>query len=264
VRDSDLLARMERGETVYGMFLNSGSPVLAEVIGLAGFDFVLIDSEHGPTGPVENQAIIQAAEYRGTVPLVRVPNSARDTILKMLDVGAHGILAPRINTAGEAANVAQSARYYPQGNRGVASTRAADYGFTPLAEYFGRANRRNLVAVQCEDVACLPHLDEIAATPGVDVLFVGPYDLSSTMGAPGKVAYACIKDTVDAVLAAARRHGKQAGIFTKDPQEARFYADLGFRLIIVSTDIQRFAASCRDLAGQLRPEQPQKATAGYK
>lgn len=263
MRDSDLRARMERGETVYGVFLNSGSPVLAEVIGLAGFDFVLIDSEHGPTGPVENQAIIQAAEYRGTVPLVRVPNSAGDTILKMLDVGAHGILVPRVNTPQEAARAARAARYYPEGSRGVASTRAADYGFTPLTEYFGRANRRNLVAVQCEDVACLPHLDEIAATPGVDVLFVGPYDLSSSMGTPGKVAYPSIKDTVDAVLAAARRHGKQAGIFTKDPQEARFYADLGFRLVIVSTDIQRFAASCRELLGQLRPERTPGETTGY-
>ena len=118
MRDSDLRARMERGETVYGVFLNSGSPVLAEVIGLAGFDFVLIDSEHGPTGPVENQAIIQAAEYRGTVPLVRVPNSASDTILKMLDVGAHGILVPRVNTPQEAARAAQAARYYPEGTRG--------------------------------------------------------------------------------------------------------------------------------------------------
>lgn len=263
MKDSDLRARMERGETVYGVFLNSGSPVLAEVIGLAGFDFVLIDSEHGPTGPVENQAIIQAAEYRGTVPLVRVPNNASDTILKMMDVGAHGILVPRVNTPQEAAQVAQAARYFPQGSRGVASTRAADYGFTPLMEYFNQANQRNLVAVQCEDVACLPHLDEIAATSGIDVLFVGPYDLSSSMGSPGRVAYTYIKSMVDAVLAAARRHGKQAGIFTKDPQEAQFYAELGFRLIIVSTDIQRFAVSCQELLGQLRPERTLGETTGY-
>ena len=98
MRQNDLRERMERGETVYGMFLNSGSSVLTEVIGLAGFDFVLIDSEHGPTGVLDNRELVQAAEYRGTVPIVRVPNSSSDTILKMLDIGAHGILVPRVNT----------------------------------------------------------------------------------------------------------------------------------------------------------------------
>ncbi len=262
MRDNDLKIRMERGETVYGMFLNSGSPVLAEVIGLAGFDFVLIDSEHGPTGVMENRELIQAAEYRGTVPIVRVPNGASDTILKMLDVGAHGILVPRVNTAAEAEQAARAARYCPIGNRGVASTRASDYGFTPLSEYFERANRRNLVAVQCEDVACLPHLDAIAATEGVDLLFVGPYDLSSSMGTPGKVAYEYIRETVDAVLAAAGRHHKLTGIFTKDPQEALFYARLGFRFVIVGTDIQSFAGTCRTLVSTLRPQRAAALT-GY-
>lgn len=263
MRDNDLKVRMERGETVYGMFLNSGSSVLTEVIGLAGFDFVLIDSEHGPTGAAENRELIEAAEYRGTVPIVRVPNSGSDTILKMLDVGAHGILVPRVNTAEEAERAAGAARYYPMGNRGVASARASDYGFTPLAEYFDRANRRNLVAVQCEDVACLPNLDDIAAVDGVDMLFVGPYDLSSSMGTPGRVAYEYIRETVDAVLAAARRHGKLTGIFTKDPQEAKFYAGLGFRLIIVGTDIQSFAGTCRALITELKQKEEAKAPTGY-
>ena len=175
MKQSNLKERMANGETVYGIFLNSGSTVLTEVIGLVGFDFVLIDSEHGPTGVLENRELIQAAEYRDVVPVVRVPNGMSDTILKMLDVGAHGILVPHINTAEEAARVAQAAHYYPEGNRGVASTRAADYGFIPLKEYFELANHRNLVAVQCEDIACLPNVDAIASTPGVDMLFVGPY-----------------------------------------------------------------------------------------
>lgn len=255
MKQNDLRERMARGETVYGVFLNSGSSVLTEVIGLAGFDFVLIDSEHGPTGVMENRELIQAAEYRGTVPIVRVPNRSSDAILKMLDVGAHGVLVPRVNTVEEAVQVARAARYCPEGCRGVASTRASDYGFTPLGEYFGLANRRNLVAVQCEDVACLPNLDRIAAVEGVDIIFVGPYDLSSSMGTLGKVEYEFIRDTVEAVLEAVKRHGKLAGIFTKDPAEAKRYADMGFQFVIVGTDIQLFAGACRTLAGTLKGKQ---------
>lgn len=251
---------MARGETVYGMFLNTGSPILAEAVSLAGMDMVVIDSEHGPTGVMENLPLIQAAEYRGAVPIVRVPNKQSDTILKMLDIGAHGILVPRVNTPEEARQVVKAARYFPEGERGVASARASDYGFTPLTEYFGLANQRNLVAVQCEDVACLPHLDEIAAIDGIDVIFIGPYDLSATMGAPGKVAYEAIRDTVSAVLDTVQRHGKAAGIFTKNPAEARFYAQLGFRFIIVGTDIQTFAGTCRDLVHALK--QPNLETDG--
>lgn len=263
MKQNDLKERMTRGETVYGIFLNAGSSVLAEVAGLAGFDFVLIDSEHGPTGVMENREIVQAAEYRNTIPLVRVPNGNSDTILKMLDIGAHGILVPHINTAEEARQVARAARYYPEGNRGVASTRAADYGFTSLTEYFGLANRRNLVAVQCEDIACLPQVDAIAAVEGVDMLFVGPYDLSSTMGTPGKVDYESIKEMVDSVLAAVKRHGKLAGIFTKNADEAKFYAELGFQLVIVGTDIQSFAGVCRSLVSQLKEKHDAAKLTGY-
>jgi len=249
---NDLLERMRSGQSVFGTFLNSGSVVLTEVIGMAGYDFVLIDSEHGPTGVMENRELVMAAEYRGCPPIVRVPNSSSDAILKTLDIGAHGIMVPRVNTPEEAKRVAQAARYYPQGCRGVASTRAADYGFTPLVDYFAAANRRNLVAVQCEDVACLPNLDAIAATDGIDVIFVGPYDLSSSMGQPGKVGYEYIKDTVDAVLAATAKHGKLAGIFTKDPAEARRYAEMGMRFIIVGTDIGSFMAASKSAVAHLK------------
>lgn len=252
MKQNDLKARMQRGEAVYGMFLNSGSGIAAEIIGLSGFDFALIDSEHGPTDALDNRGLILAAEYRGTVPIVRVPNSGSDTILRMLDVGAHGILVPRVNTREEAERVARAARYYPQGARGVAGTRAADYGFTPLSEYFGLANARTLVAVQCEDVACLPNLDAIAAVEGIDMLFIGPYDLSASMGAPGQVDYESIRDTVRKVLDAARRHGKLTGIFTKDAAEARAYAGMGFHFITVGTDIGNFAGACRGVMATLR------------
>jgi len=252
MKQNNLKARMQRGETVYGMFLNSGSSIAAEIMGLSGFDFILIDSEHGPTGVLENRELIMAAEYRNTVPIVRIPNGSSDTILRMLDVGAHGILVPRVNTKEEAEKVAKACRYFPRGTRGVAGARASDYGFTPLSYYFPLANERTLVGVQCEDIACLPNLEDIAATDGIDMIFVGPYDLSSSMGTLGQVSYQNIKDVVDRVIDVTRRRGKLSGIFTKDAAEAKQYAKMGINFITVGTDIQNFAGACRGVMSELK------------
>lgn len=252
MKQNDLKERMNRGEAVYGMFLNSGSCIATEIIGLSGFDFVLIDSEHGPTGVLENRELIMAAEYRNTVPIVRVSNGNSDTILRMLDVGAHGIMVPRVNTKEEAEKVASATRYFPKGNRGVAGARAADYGFTPLLEYFKLENERTLVAVQCEDIDCLPNLDDIAATDGIDMIFVGPYDLSSSMGALGMVSYEHIKTVVDQVINVTKRHGKLSGIFTKSPEEAKLYKNLGINFIVVGTDVGNLAGACRNVISKLK------------
>lgn len=252
MKNNDLKKRMLQGETVYGIFINSGSTIAVEIAGLAGFDFVMIDSEHGPTLPLQNRDLICAAEYRDTVPFVRISNGDYDMVLRTLDVGAHGIMVPQVNTVEKAAAIASAARYSPQGNRGVATIRSSDYGFLqPVSEYFRLANERNLVIVQCENVAALPHLDGICAVPGVDVVFVGPYDLSSSMGQIGKVDYASIRETVDLALAATARHGKIAGIFTKDVKEAAMYAEMGFRFIIVGTDIGCLGGGMRSIAKAL-------------
>ena len=146
MRMTELKKRMADGETVYGIFINSGSTIAVEAAGLAGFDFVMIDSEHGPTMPQANRDLICAAECRDTVPLVRIPNGSYDMVLRTLDVGAHGIMVPQVNTADLAQAIADAARYSPEGNRGVATTRASDYGFCqPMSEYFRKANERNLV-----------------------------------------------------------------------------------------------------------------------
>jgi 4-hydroxy-2-oxoheptanedioate aldolase len=251
MKQNNLKEKMRQGKTVYGMFLNSGSVIAAEIIGLSNFDFIVIDSEHGPTDVLDNREIIMAAEYRDVAPLVRIANRESESMLKMLDVGAHGIMVPRVNTKAEAERIAQAARYFPQGMRGVASARASDYGFMTFASYAAKANERTLVAVQCEDIACLEALDDIAATPGIDMIFIGPYDLSSSMGALGAVQYEHIEAVVSKVLEVTKRHGKFAGIFTKDSEEAAFYASLGFHFIIVSTDIGSFAGACRKLASSL-------------
>lgn len=253
MKQNDLKKRMAAGNCVYGLFVNSGSTVACEVAGLSGFDFIVIDSEHGPTDPLDNRELILAAEYRDVVPLIRVSNSSSDLILRTLDVGAHGVMIPQVNTREKAEMAASAARYAPLGKRGVATTRAADYGFLqPMSQYFQLANERNLVIVQCENIAALPNLDEICSVDGVDVVFVGPYDLSASMGAPGKADYESIRNTVELVLETTARHNKFAGIFTKDPEEAFQYAQMGFQFIVVSTDISCMAKGCRTLAEALK------------
>lgn len=250
---TQLKEKMRAGEVVYGTFINSGTTIACEVAGLCGFDFVMIDSEHGPTAPLDNRELIMAAEYRGAAPLVRVSNGSSDLILRTLDVGAHGVMVPQVNTRELAEQAAGAARYFPEGYRGVASARASDYGFTsPLPHYFEKANKRNLCIVQCENIKCLPHLDEITAVPGVDVVFIGPYDLSTTMGVPGQVAYEKIKEVVDRVLESTKKHGKFAGIYVANAEAAAFYTRLGFQFIIAGTDIGCMAGSYRKLIADLR------------
>ncbi len=252
MKQNDLKKRMADSKTVFGLFINSGSTIACEIAGLSGFDFVMIDSEHGPTDPIRNRDLITAAEYRDVAPIVRVPNGDYDTILRTLDVGAHGIMVPQVNTQEQAQAVAEAALYTPKGNRGVATTRAGDYGFfQPMSEYFRQANERNLVIVQCENVKAVPNLDEICKIPGIDVVFVGPYDLSASMKTPGKVDYESIRPIADLVLEKTSANGKIAGIFTKDPTEARMYEEMGFRFIIVSTDISCLVSGCRQAADRI-------------
>lgn len=249
MKQNDLKKRMAAGEAVFGIFINSGSTIACEAAGLSGFDFVMIDSEHGPTATLDNRDLIAAAEYRDTVPIVRVSNGSYDMILRTLDVGAHGVMVPQVNSREQAEAVVEAALYTPKGSRGVATTRAGDYGFfQPLSEYFRQANERNLVIVQCENVKAVPHLEQICAVPGIDVVFVGPYDLSASMGTPGKVDYESIRQVADLVLEKTAENGKYAGIFTKNAQEAKMYADMGFRFIIVSTDISCLVSGCRGIA----------------
>lgn len=250
-----LKEKLNRNESVYGTFINSGSTIACEIAGLAGYDYVMIDSEHGPTDAVDNRELILAAEYRGCVPLVRVSNASSDLILRTLDVGAHGVMVPQVNDAERAKAVASAVHYFPQGTRGVANARAADYGFvTPLPHYFELANQRNLAIVQCENIQCLPHLEEICAVEGVDVIFIGPYDLSTTMGAPGKVGYDSIREIADRVIEVTKQYGKVAGIFVKNAEEAKFYEEKGFRFLLIGTDIGSYAAVCRTTIAQLKQQ----------
>jgi len=233
------------GKTALGTFVLCNAPDLVEVIGITGFDFVIIDNEHGPMGQESSQHLIRAAELRGITPIVRIPNSMESTILHTLDVGAHGIQVPQVNDPETAKDIISRSKYYPLGRRGVAFPRSADYGQTDISKYFDSANNETMVVVHCENQACLENLDAICQIPGIDVIFLGPYDMSQSMGITGQVTHPRIQEAAEKVVATSKKHGKVAGIFAGSGAIAKERAAQGFQYIALSMDTVLFAAKCK-------------------
>ncbi len=244
--------KLEAKETVIGPFVGINSPDLVEIMGLAGFDFCVIDTEHGPMDPESIQGLIRAAALTGMSPVVRVPRAEAVDILKVLDVGAHCIHVPQVNDVDTAQAVVQAARYHPAGMRGVAVPRALSYGLKPLGEALKEANREVMVIVHCENAAGLEKLDGIAAVEGIDLVFVGPYDLSQSLGVPGDIFHPSMVKAVSRALDAINRAGKPAGIFVTSPEEARRRIDEGFRYIGYSVDGLIFGKACMEVVNTLK------------
>jgi 4-hydroxy-2-oxoheptanedioate aldolase len=239
-------------KTALGSFVTCNAPDLVEILALAGFDFVIIDNEHGPMRQESSQHLIRAAEFRGITPIVRIPDSIEATILHILDVGAHGIQVPQVNDPETAQAIVHRSKYYPQGGRGVSFTRSADYGITDLGKYFDNANNQGMIITHCENTMCLENLDAICQIPGIDVIFLGPYDMSQSMGIPGQVTHPRIQQAAEKVLATTKKYGKAAGIFAGTGAIAKERAAQGFQYITVGLDTTLFAAKCKQEAADFR------------
>lgn len=235
-----LKQKIVAGEPAFGIFNLINTPEVIEIMGLSGFDFVVIDGEHGPAGPLDCQDLIRAAELHGMTPVVRATENSPTTILRFLDVGAHGIQVPQVNSPEEADSVVRSSKYFPEGNRGIALPRAADYGAVPPLDYFSRANSETLVVAQCESVEGLDRVEEIAQVEGVDVIFLGPFDMSQSMGIPGQLNDERVENAAERILKACRNNGKAAGIFVVDGESARRRAEQGFQYITINLESSLF------------------------
>lgn len=247
-----LKEKLAAGDFVTGPFVGINSPDVVEIIGLAGFDFCVIDTEHGPMDPESIQQLIRAAELSGMTPVVRVPRADPVDILKVLDVGAHCIHVPQVNSPETARMVARAARYHPEGMRGVAVPRALSYGLQPLDSALEEANREVMVIVHCENSEGLERLEEIAGVDGIDMIFVGPYDLSQSLGVPGKIFHPSMTEAVSRALESIKGAGKPAGIFVTSPEEAKLRIQEGFSYIGYSVDSLIFGNACREAINTLR------------
>lgn len=228
-------AEAESQELLAGTFLNLGSPAAVEIAAAAGFDWLLLDLEHGSADLSELRPLLLAAATGAAAPIVRLRSVDPDAVKFVMDSGAAGIMFPFVSTAQQARAAVQAMKYPPQGQRGVAGAiRATGYG-TQWKSYFESANRESLVVVQIETEEAVANADEIAAVDGVDVLFVGPLDLSVNLGCPGDFTKPEFVDALRHVVEACHRHHRVPGILTKAGHEQQHF-DLGFRFVALGSD----------------------------
>jgi 2-keto-3-deoxy-L-rhamnonate aldolase RhmA len=233
---TNLRTRILAGETLLGTFLGLGSPTAAEICGRAGFDWVIIDLEHGAGSESELLANLHAVASTPTTALVRPRSADRLRIGRVLDLGAHGVMIPRIDLPAQAVEAISFMRYPPDGTRGLAlSTRGAGLG--ELSHTDVRAvNRRIVGIIQIESPSAVEHAAEIAAIDGVDVLFVGPADLTHSMGIPGQFDHTAYLAALARVVAAANGAGKATGILLRDVAALPRHLELGFRFVGIGSD----------------------------
>jgi 2-dehydro-3-deoxyglucarate aldolase len=246
----DFRARLARHETLIGTLVTLPTPASAEVLASLGFDWLFIDCEHGAIETRELAGILQAVGHRIAC-LVRVAEAAETPIKKALDLGAHGVVVPQVNTPEQAARVVRWARYAPEGERGVGLGRAQGYGLT-LREYVAAANREVAVVVQAEHAQAVEHIEAIVRVPGVDGVLLGPYDLSASLGRMGQLDDPLVVAAVDRVTAACRVAGMPLGCFGMTAAAVRPYLARGYTLIVASGDALHLASGAKTLLQTLR------------
>lgn len=220
---------------VCGCMIQSYLPALAEIAGLAGFDFLFLDAEHSALSVTECENMIRAAETRGVIPLVRVPNCRADTILRYMDCGAMGVILPGISTAQEAREAVRAVKYYPQGQRGLNGVRASDYGMKkPLSEYTADANRETVVLPIIETREAVDNLDAILAVDGIDGAILGASDLSQSLGIPGQNQHPLLMEAKQRLLDAGGRAGKPIGTVVRAGESIDSYLTEGMTILMVN------------------------------
>ena len=232
-----LKQRLQSGEAVHGCWLNMGSAISSEIVGSAGFDWVLIDLEHG-VGTESNLVYqLQSLENSNTTSIIRIESYEAPRVKKVLDLGANGIMFPQIQNTDEAKLAISNMYYPPAGRRGLAKMiRSTQYGAN-FESYYNSISENLLGVIQIETLESLKHLDEIAAIDGVDVLFLGPADLSLSLGILGQWDHADFIQAVEAIGKAAKKAGKAAGVLFFDINQYDFYFQRGFRFLASGSDM---------------------------
>jgi 2-keto-3-deoxy-L-rhamnonate aldolase RhmA len=245
-----LIDALRQYKPLIGTLLTTASPEVAEVLALAGFDWLFIDLEHGSLSIQDAQRAIQAIAGR-CFTLVRVSDSTAENIKRALDTGCDGIIAPHVNTADEARRIVALAKYPPEGERSAGLGRAQGYGLN-FASYIASANAQTVVVDQIEHKDGVANVDEILLVPGIDALFIGPYDLSGSMGILGQVSDARVLAAIDKVRSACATSNMPLGIFCATAEQASSAIKTGARLVAVGTDLAHMANSARTTLEAIR------------
>ncbi len=248
-----LKQRLREGDAVFGLVVKMPCAALIETAGHAGFDYVIVDTEHGFADGHELEHHLRAADGVGIAGLVRVSSSSATEILHALDAGAEGIVVPRVGTARMAADVVRAAHYPPTGGRGLAtSTRAGRHGMVSLADHVANARERTLIVVQVEEAEAIPEVAAICAVEHVDAVFVGPTDLSMSLGRPGQLDHPDVAAAIARIAATVAEADRALAVLVGDEDGAlRWQAD-GARMLSFAAPAL-IASRLRELAAGIHP-----------
>lgn len=230
-----LKEQLENGNTTVGTFQGIPSAAIAEMAGLAGMDFTILDQEHGPLTAESSLPLCAAAERGGASPIVRVRENSPSEIQRALDIGAAGVEIPQIETREDAEAAVAAARFDPLGERGLSPYVRAG-GYDGSDNYTAEQNDKTLVAIHVEGQEGLDNLDGILDVEGIDLVFLGPYDLSQSLGIAGQVTDERVEETMEDVCSRARDAGKIVGTYADTPELANRWIDVGVQYVAISVD----------------------------
>lgn len=234
-----------RGEVTLGTWITTASPDVAEIMANMGFDCLVFDTEHAPLSIETVQNLIQATNGSGTFPIVRVAWNDQVLIKRALDIGAYGLIVPWVNSKEDAVMAVRAAKYPPTGIRGIGPRRASNY-YQNFKDYFEGADEEIMVVVQIEHIDAVDNVDEIVSVEGIDVFFIGPADLTASMGLFGKYNHPKVVQAMDKVLNSIKDAGVPAGIHAFDIEDAIERISQGFQFILVGTDIGFLIQGCAE------------------
>lgn len=248
--DNRFRERLKHGDVLLGTLVSLPCPAVVEIMREIGFDWLFVDAEHGPLDVAEAQALLQAAG--DTLPcLIRVPSDDEVYIKKALDIGAAGIIVPQVNSAEQAERVVRFCKYAPEGSRGVGIARAHRYGLR-FQDYIEQANAKLAVIIQVEHRDAVANIEAITRVAGIDAVFVGPYDLSASLGKIGQVTAPEVVDAVAQVGEACLNAGLRLGIFGLTAVAVKPYLEQGYTLIAVGVDSLLLAQAAKALMAEFK------------
>jgi 4-hydroxy-2-oxoheptanedioate aldolase len=251
MKENRLKRQLAAGEITVGTFCVVPNATVVEALGVAGLDFVILDTEHGPISIETCEDLVRAADVSGTTPIIRVSLNQADLILRALDIGAGGVQVPQCGSGDDAERIVRAAKYHPRGERGVSIfTRAGGYVGSP--DHAASCNSEQLVVAHIEGVHGVENLDDVLAVDGIDVIFLGPYDLSQSLGITGQVDHPKVRDTLEKCAAKSRAAGRWVGSYAKDVAMAKWLISIGVQYIATLVDAAGIVLFYRQLAAAIR------------
>ena len=224
------------GKTVHGLLCSLPLPLMVEMIGYAGYDFIILDLEHVGVNPETLENMIRAAECAGITPLVRVPGCQPEVILRVLDAGAQGVVVPHVRNRQEAEAIVAASRYHPLGNRGISGGRMTGFGTLDLPAYFARANEEIMVVAMIEDKEGVAQLPDILSVPGIDLVLEGAVDLSQSYGVPGQMHHPEVRAAVETIARQCTAHGIPFCAVPRTPEQMHAWRSRQVRAYLLGDD----------------------------